>query len=110
MLFRSDHFNGQLIAYEDTILVSKVQGEDIFKCSLKWSLHIQPTASVGSADSRFQVILFISSTFFEDSRVVLGVFSVFFKCLFIFERETEYEQGRGREREGDTESEAGSRL
>ena len=37
---------------------------------------------------------------------------LFFKCLFIFDRErkTGHEWGRGREREGDTESEAGSRL
>ena len=39
-------------------------------------------------------------------------FFLVFKCLFIFERQSESGSGVGREREreGDTESEAGSRL
>ena len=35
---------------------------------------------------------------------------IFFKCLFIFERERQSMNGGGSEREGDRESEAGSRL
>ena len=35
---------------------------------------------------------------------------IFFKCLFIFERESQSTNGGGAEREEDIESEAGSRL
>ena len=35
---------------------------------------------------------------------------MFFKCLFIFERERDSVSGGGTEREEDTESKAGSRL
>ena len=37
-------------------------------------------------------------------------YDLFFKRLFIFERDRAHPCGGGAEREGDTESEAGSRL
>ena len=46
-------------------------------------------------------------TFLEGQGLILKCdLKIFFKCLFIFERERE----REKQREGDTESEAGSRL